>query len=180
MSDNDNSISIYLEDIGKVPLLTADEGKVLAQRIEAGDAEARNELVEANLRLVISIAKKYVGHGVELEDLIQEGNIGLITAAGKFDPSRGRFSTYATFWIRQAMTRYIDEKSRTIRVPAYMSQLFNRISKVEVSLEQELGRAPTVKELAEEMGMSSERVDKIQMFKNQKTISIEALGQIEG
>jgi RNA polymerase primary sigma factor len=164
----------YLKEIGKVPLLTAPEEVRLAKRIEAKDVEAKRQLTEANLRLVVSIAKRYVGRGLLFLDLIQEGNLGLIRAVEKFDYSRGyKFSTYATWWIRQAITRAIADQARTIRVPVHMVETINKLVRIQRQLLQELGREPTVEELAREMGVTSTRVRDIQKTA-QEPISLEA------
>ena len=155
----DDPVRMYLKEIGRVPLLSAEEEVELAQRIEAGDEAAKDKLVEANLRLVVSIAKKYVGRGLTFLDLIQEGNIGLIKAVEKFDYTRGyKFSTYATWWIRQAVTRALADQSRTIRIPVHMVETINKTIRVSRQMLQELGREPKPEELAEEMGMDVERV----------------------
>ena len=144
----------YLHEIGRVPLLTADEEVCLAKRIERHDAEAKRKLTEANLRLVVSIAKRYVGRGIPLLDLIQEGNLGLVRAVEKFDYRRGnKFSTYATWWIRQAITRGIADQSRTIRIPVHMTEKMSGLLRVQRQLTLELGREPTADEVAAEMGV---------------------------
>src|SRR5579875_1477588 len=145
----DDHVRTYLREIGRVPLLTAAEEVELAKRVEAGDDTARRALAEANLRLVVSIAKRYVGRGLHLLDLIQEGNLGLMRAVEKFDYRKGfKFSTYATWWIRQAITRAIADKARTIRVPVHMVETINKLNRIERELLQEMGREPTVEELA--------------------------------
>ncbi|MFQ6057722.1 MAG: RNA polymerase sigma factor RpoD [Anaerolineae bacterium] len=186
--DSDDTISLYLREIGNIPLLTAEEEVRLARRLERGRTArrrltrngydpqererlewevregelARKHLIRANSRLVVSIAKKYVGHGVPFLDLIQEGNLGLIRAVEKFDHRRGyKFSTYATWWIRQAITRALADQARTIRVPVHMSEQINKLTLVSRRLEQELGREPTVQELATEMNMSPRKVERI-------------------
>ena len=154
---------MYLKEIGKVPLLTADEEVELAKRMEEGDVEAKKKLAEANLRLVVSIAKRYVGRGMLFLDLIQEGNLGLIKAVEKFDYKKGyKFSTYATWWIRQAITRAIADQARTIRIPVHMVETINKFVRVQRQLLQELGREPYPEEIAEQMGMPVERVREIQ------------------
>lgn len=158
----DDPVRMYLKEIGRVPLLTAEEEVELAKRIEQGDEEAKRRLSEANLRLVVSIAKRYVGRGMLFLDLIQEGNLGLIKAVEKFDYRKGyKFSTYATWWIRQAITRAIADQARTIRIPVHMVETINKLIRVSRQLLQELGREPTPEEIAEEMNMSEERVREI-------------------
>ncbi|MGN1319308.1 MAG: RNA polymerase sigma factor RpoD [Lachnospirales bacterium] len=155
----DDHVRMYLKEIGKVPLLSAEEEIELAKRIENGDEEAKRKLAEANLRLVVSIAKKYVGRGMLFLDLIQEGNLGLIKAVEKFDYRKGyKFSTYATWWIRQAITRAIADQARTIRIPVHMVETINKLIRVSRQLLQELGREPTDDELAKEMQMPVEKV----------------------
>jgi RNA polymerase primary sigma factor len=155
-------VRMYLKEIGKVDLLSAEEEVSLAERIEAGDAEAKRVLTNANLRLVVSIAKRYVGRGMAFLDLIQEGNLGLLKAVEKFDYTKGyKFSTYATWWIRQAITRAIADQARTIRIPVHMIETINKIMRTTRVLVQELGRDPTTAEIAERMGMSEERVVEI-------------------
>ena len=158
----DDPVRMYLKEIGKVPLLTAQEEIELAKRMEDGDEEAKQKLCEANLRLVVSIAKKYVGRGMLFLDLIQEGNLGLIKAVDKFDWKKGyKFSTYATWWIRQAITRSIADQARTIRIPVHMVETINKLIRVSRQLIQELGREATPEEIAEEMGISEEKVREI-------------------
>ncbi|MCD8096874.1 MAG: sigma-70 family RNA polymerase sigma factor, partial [Lachnospiraceae bacterium] len=158
----EDPVHMYLKEIGKVPLLTAEEEIELAKRMEAGDEEAKKRLAEANLRLVVSIAKRYVGRGMQFLDLIQEGNLGLIKAVEKFDYRKGyKFSTYATWWIRQAITRAIADQARTIRIPVHMVETINKLIHVSRQLLQELGREPTPEEIAEEMNMPVERVREI-------------------
>jgi RNA polymerase primary sigma factor len=158
----DDPVRMYLKEIGKIPLLTADEEIELAQAIEEGDEEAKRKLAEANLRLVVSIAKRYVGRGMLFLDLIQEGNLGLIKAVEKFDYRKGfKFSTYATWWIRQAITRAIADQARTIRIPVHMVETINKLIRVSRQLLQELGREPLPEEIAEEMGLSEDKVREI-------------------
>ena len=158
----DDPVRMYLKEIGKVPLLTAQEEIDLAKRMEAGDEYAKQKLCEANLRLVVSIAKKYVGRGMLFLDLIQEGNLGLIKAVDKLDWTKGyKFSTYATWWIRQAITRSIADQARTIRIPVHMVETINKLIRVSRQLLQEEGREPTPDEIAEEMGISVEKVREI-------------------
>ena len=159
----EDPVRMYLKEIGKVPLLTADEEVELAKRMEAGDMEAKKKLAEANLRLVVSIAKRYVGRGMLFLDLIQEGNLGLIKAVEKFDYKKGyKFSTYATWWIRQAITRAIADQARTIRIPVHMVETINKFVRVQRQLLQELGREPYPEEIAAQMGLPVERVREIQ------------------
>ncbi|MCH4007379.1 MAG: RNA polymerase sigma factor RpoD [Eubacterium sp.] len=169
----DDPVRMYLKEIGKVPLLTADEEVELAKRMEAGDEEAKKKLCEANLRLVVSIAKRYVGRGMLFLDLIQEGNLGLIKAVDKFDYKKGyKFSTYATWWIRQAITRSIADQARTIRIPVHMVETINKLIRVSRTLLQELGREPTPEEISEEMHISVEKVREIQKIA-QEPVSLE-------
>ncbi|MGI6129088.1 MAG: RNA polymerase sigma factor RpoD [bacterium] len=169
----DDPVRMYLKEIGRVPLLTAEEEVDLAERIEAGDMEARRRLAEANLRLVVSIAKRYVGRGMLFLDLIQEGNLGLLKAVEKFDYRKGfKFSTYATWWIRQAITRAIADQARTIRIPVHMVETINRLVRVQRQLLQELGRDPLPEEIAEEMGISVDRVREIMKIA-QEPVSLE-------
>lgn len=169
----DDPVRMYLKEIGKVPLLTADEEVEIAKRIEAGDKKAKRELAEANLRLVVSIAKKYVGRGMLFLDLIQEGNLGLMKAVEKFDYKKGyKFSTYATWWIRQAITRAIADQARTIRIPVHMVETINKLVRVSRQLLQELGRDPLPEEIAEEMEMPVEKVREIMKIA-QEPVSLE-------
>jgi RNA polymerase primary sigma factor len=166
-------VRMYLKEIGRVPLLSAQEEIELAKRIEQGDEEAKRRLAEANLRLVVSIAKRYVGRGMLFLDLIQEGNLGLIKAVEKFDYRKGyKFSTYATWWIRQAITRAIADQARTIRIPVHMVETINKLIRVSRQLLQELGREPTAEEIAAEMDMSPEKVREIQKIA-QEPVSLE-------
>ena len=159
----EDPVRMYLKEIGKVPLLSAEEEVELARRMEIGDQEAKNKLAEANLRLVVSIAKRYVGRGMLFLDLIQEGNLGLIKAVEKFDYRKGyKFSTYATWWIRQAITRAIADQARTIRIPVHMVETINKLNRVEKQLLQEIGRVPTPEEIAAEMNIPVEKVREIQ------------------
>ena len=169
----DDPVRMYLKEIGHVPLLTAEEEVALAQRMEAGDEEARHRLEEANLRLVVSIAKRYVGRGMLFLDLIQEGNLGLLKAVEKFDYSKGyKFSTYATWWIRQAITRAIADQARTIRIPVHMVETINKLVRISRQLLQELGRDPHPEEVAREMGISVARVHEIMKIA-QEPVSLE-------
>ncbi|MGN0824509.1 MAG: RNA polymerase sigma factor RpoD [Candidatus Coproplasma sp.] len=169
----DDPVKMYLKDIGEVPLLSADDEIDLAKRIQEGDEEAKKKLSEANLRLVVSIAKRYVGRGMLFLDLIQEGNIGLMKAVEKFDYEKGfKFSTYATWWIRQAITRAIADQARTIRIPVHMVETINKLTRVSRVLLQTLGREPSPAEIAAEMGVSEERVREIQKIA-QDPVSLE-------
>lgn len=166
-------VRMYLKEIGRVDLLTAEEEVELAKRIKQGDKEAARKLAEANLRLVVSIAKRYVGRGMLFLDLIQEGNMGLIKAVEKFDHEKGfKFSTYATWWIRQAITRAIADQARTIRIPVHMVETINKLIRVQRQLLQELGREPTPEEIGEEMGLSPDKVREIQKIA-QEPVSLE-------
>ena len=158
----DDPVRMYLKDIGKVALLDPEREKELARRMAEGDEKAKDELVQANLRLVVSIAKRYVGKGMFFLDLIQEGNLGLMKAVGKFDFTKGfKFSTYATWWIRQAITRAIADQARTIRIPVHMVETIHKVSRYQRQMLQELGREPTPAEIGEKMGMSAEKVREI-------------------
>ena len=169
----EDPVRMYLKEIGKVPLLTAEEEISLAKRMENGDESAKKRLAEANLRLVVSIAKRYVGRGMLFLDLIQEGNLGLIKAVEKFDYRKGyKFSTYATWWIRQAITRAIADQARTIRIPVHMVETINKLIRVSRQLLQELGREPQPEEIAEEMNMSVDRVREILKI-SQEPVSLE-------
>ncbi len=169
----DDPVRMYLKEIGKVDLLTAEEERELAARMSAGDEEAKQHLTEANLRLVVSIAKRYTGRGLQFLDLIQEGNLGLIKAVDKFDYHKGfKFSTYATWWIRQAITRSIADQARTIRIPVHMVETINKLVRHQRQLLQELGREPEPEEIAERMGISVERVREIQKI-SQIPVSLE-------
>ncbi len=169
----EDPVRMYLKEIGKVPLLTAEEEVELARRMEEGELDARKRLAEANLRLVVSIAKRYVGRGMLFLDLIQEGNLGLIKAVEKFDYHKGyKFSTYATWWIRQAITRAIADQARTIRIPVHMVETINKLIRVQRQLLQELGREPYPEEIAEEMKLPVERVREIQKI-SQEPVSLE-------
>ena len=169
----DDPVRMYLKEIGRVPLLTAEEEVELARRMEAGDERARHRLEEANLRLVVSIAKRYVGRGMLFLDLIQEGNLGLLKAVEKFDYSKGyKFSTYATWWIRQAITRAIADQARTIRIPVHMVETINKYIRISRQLLQELGRDPTPDEVAKHMGLNTARVREIMKIA-QEPVSLE-------
>lgn len=161
----DNSIKIYMREMGQFSMLSADEEVKLAHRIAEGDQSAKNELVEANLRLVVSLARHYQGCGLSYQDLIQEGNIGLIKAAEKFDVSKGfRFSTYASWWIKQALSRAIADQSKTIRIPVHMTENINKFKKIERELLNQLNREPKIKEIADAMGISEKQAKEIQSY----------------
>ena len=169
----DDPVRMYFKEIGKVPLLTADEERELAIRIEQGDEEAKKKLCESNLRLVVSIARRYLNRGLSFLDLIQEGNLGLIKAVEKFDYTKGyKFSTYATWWIRQAITRSIADQARTIRIPVHMVETINKLIRISRQLLQEYGREPTSEEIAEEMGITVEKVREIKKI-SQDPVSLE-------
>ena len=169
----DDPVRMYFKEIGKVPLLTADEERDLAIRIEQGDEEAKKKLCESNLRLVVSIARRYLNRGLSFLDLIQEGNLGLIKAVEKFDYTKGyKFSTYATWWIRQAITRSIADQARTIRIPVHMVETINKLIRISRQLLQEYGREPTSEEIAREMGISVEKVREIKKI-SQDPVSLE-------
>lgn len=162
----DDSVRLYLREIGKIPLLNAKEELELAQRVVAGDQEAKDQMAEANMRLVVSIAKRYVGRGLDLLDLIQEGNTGLLRAVEKFDPDKGfKFSTYATWWIRQAITRAIADQARTIRIPVHMVETINKLLRTQRRLTQELNREPTNEEIAQAMEIEVDKVEHIMKIK---------------
>lgn len=172
-ANTDDPVKMYLKEIGKIPLLSADEERVLAENMERGDVEAKRRLAEANLRLVVSIAKRYVGRGMQFLDLIQEGNSGLMKAVEKFDYKRGfKFSTYATWWIRQAITRAIADQARTIRIPVHMVETINKLVRIERQLIQELGRDPSNEEIANEMGIEIEKVREVRKIA-QEPVSLE-------
>lgn len=169
----DDAVKVFLKDIGRIPLLSADEEMQYARLMSEGDQDAKQKLTEANLRLVVAIAKRYVGRGMQLLDLIQEGNLGLMKAVEKFDYTKGfRFSTYATWWIRQAITRAIADQARTIRIPVHMVETINKLARTNRILVQRLGRDPTPEEIAEEMGLPVERVVEIQRI-SQDPVSLE-------
>lgn len=161
-----DSVRLYLREIGKIPLLTPEEEMDLAQRVVKGEKKAKDKMVEANMRLVVSIAKRYSGRGLDFLDLIQEGNTGLLRAVEKFDPDKGfKFSTYATWWIRQAITRAIADQARTIRIPVHMVETINKVLRVSRKLTQELNREPTVEEIAKEMEMEPEKIEYVMKIK---------------
>jgi RNA polymerase primary sigma factor len=162
----DDSVRLYLREIGKIPLLTSEEELALAHRVVAGEKRAKDKMAEANMRLVVSIAKRYVGRGLDLLDLIQEGNTGLLRAVEKFDPDKGfKFSTYATWWIRQAITRAIADQARTIRIPVHMVETINKLLRTQRRLTQDLNREPTNEEIATEMELDVEKVEHIMKIK---------------
>ncbi len=171
---SDDSVRMYLREIGRITLLTADDEIRLAKRSELGDEVAKKALADANLRLVVSIAKKYIGRGLSLLDLIQEGNVGLLRAVEKFDYRKGfKFSTYATWWIRQAITRAIADQARTIRIPVHMVEMINKLIRIQRQLVQDLGRAPLPEEIAAEMGLPLDKVEHILKI-SQETVSLES------
>lgn len=167
---SDDSVRLYLREIGKIPLLTSEEELALAQKVVAGDKKAKDKMAEANMRLVVSIAKRYSGRGLDFLDLIQEGNTGLLRAVEKFDPDKGfKFSTYATWWIRQAITRAIADQARTIRIPVHMVETINKLLRTQRRMTQELNREPTIEELAKELEMEPEKVEYVIKIKQDIT-----------
>ena len=167
---SDDSVRLYLREIGKIPLLNSEEELALAQRVVAGDKKAKDKMAEANMRLVVSIAKRYSGRGLDFLDLIQEGNTGLLRAVEKFDPDKGfKFSTYATWWIRQAITRAIADQARTIRIPVHMVETINKLLRTQRRMTQELNREPTIDELAAELEMEPEKVEYVIKIKQDIT-----------
>lgn len=167
---SDDSVRLYLREIGKIPLLSAEEELALAQRVVAGEKKAKDKMAEANMRLVVSIAKRYSGRGLDFLDLIQEGNTGLLRAVEKFDPDKGfKFSTYATWWIRQAITRAIADQARTIRIPVHMVETINKLLRTQRRMTQELNREPTIEELAKELEMEPEKVEYVMKIKQDIT-----------
>jgi len=167
---SDDSVRMYLREIGKIPLLSSEEEIALAHRIEKGDQKAKDKMAEANMRLVVSIAKRYSGRGLDFLDLIQEGNTGLLRAVEKFDVSKGfKFSTYATWWIRQAITRAIADQSRTIRIPVHMVETINKLLRTQRRMTQELNREPTIEELSKELEMEPEKIEYIIKIKQDIT-----------
>ena len=167
---SDDSVRLYLREIGKIPLLNAEEELALAQRVVAGEKQAKDKMAEANMRLVVSIAKRYSGRGLDFLDLIQEGNTGLLRAVEKFDPDKGfKFSTYATWWIRQAITRAIADQARTIRIPVHMVETINKLLRTQRRMTQELNREPTIEELAKELEMEPEKVEYVMKIKQDIT-----------
>ncbi len=167
---SDDSVRLYLREIGKIPLLNAEEELELAQKVVAGDKKAKDKMAEANMRLVVSIAKRYSGRGLDFLDLIQEGNTGLLRAVEKFDPDKGfKFSTYATWWIRQAITRAIADQARTIRIPVHMVETINKLLRTQRRMTQELNREPTIEELGKELEMEPEKVEYVMKIKQDIT-----------
>lgn len=167
---SDDSVRLYLREIGKIPLLSSEEELALAQKVVAGDKKAKDKMAEANMRLVVSIAKRYSGRGLDFLDLIQEGNTGLLRAVEKFDPDKGfKFSTYATWWIRQAITRAIADQARTIRIPVHMVETINKLLRTQRRMTQELNREPTIEELAKELEMEPEKVEYVMKIKQDIT-----------
>lgn len=167
---SDDSVRLYLREIGKIPLLNAEEELALAQRVVAGEKKAKDKMAEANMRLVVSIAKRYSGRGLDFLDLIQEGNTGLLRAVEKFDPDKGfKFSTYATWWIRQAITRAIADQARTIRIPVHMVETINKLLRTQRRMTQDLNREPTIEELAKELEMEPEKVEYVMKIKQDIT-----------
>ena len=167
---SDDSVRLYLREIGKIPLLNGEEELALAQRVVAGDKKAKDKMAEANMRLVVSIAKRYSGRGLDFLDLIQEGNTGLLRAVEKFDPDKGfKFSTYATWWIRQAITRAIADQARTIRIPVHMVETINKLLRTQRRMTQELNREPTIEELAKELEMEPDKVEYVIKIKQDIT-----------
>lgn len=163
---SDDSVRLYLREIGKIPLLSADEELELAQKVVEGDKRAKDKMAEANMRLVVSIAKRYSGRGLDFLDLIQEGNTGLLRAVEKFDPDKGfKFSTYATWWIRQAITRAIADQARTIRIPVHMVETINKLLRTQRRMTQELNREPSIEELAKELDMEPDKVEYVMKIK---------------
>ena len=176
----DDSVRLYLREIGKIPLLTPEEEAELAQRIVKGDKKAKDKMVESNMRLVVSIAKRYGGRGLDFLDLIQEGNTGLLRAVEKFDPDKGfKFSTYATWWVRQAITRAIADQARTIRIPVHMVETINKVLRTTRKLTSELNREPTNEEIAEALGMDADKIDYVMRIK-QDIASLDASVGREG
>ena len=176
----DDSVRLYLREIGKIPLLTPEEEADLAERIVKGDKKAKDKMVESNMRLVVSIAKRYGGRGLDFLDLIQEGNTGLLRAVDKFDPAKGfKFSTYATWWVRQAITRAIADQARTIRIPVHMVETINKVLRTTRKLTAELNREPTNEEIAKELGLEPEKVDYVMRIK-QDIASLDASVGREG
>ena len=176
----DDSVRLYLREIGKIPLLTPEEEADLADRIVKGDKAAKDKMVESNMRLVVSIAKRYGGRGLDFLDLIQEGNTGLLRAVEKFDPAKGfKFSTYATWWVRQAITRAIADQARTIRIPVHMVETINKVLRTTRKLTTELNREPTNEEIAEELGLEPEKIDYVMRIK-QDIASLDASVGREG
>ncbi len=178
---SDDSVRLYLREIGKIPLLNSEQELELAQKVVAGDKRAKDKMAEANMRLVVSIAKRYSGRGLDLLDLIQEGNTGLLRAVEKFDPDKGfKFSTYATWWIRQAITRAIADQARTIRIPVHMVETINKLLRTQRRMTQELNREPSIEELAKELEMEPEKVEYVIKIKQDITSLDAGVGRDEG
>ena len=178
---SDDSVRLYLREIGKIPLLNSEEELALAQRVVAGDKKAKDQMAEANMRLVVSIAKRYSGRGLDFLDLIQEGNTGLLRAVEKFDPDKGfKFSTYATWWIRQAITRAIADQARTIRIPVHMVETINKLLRTQRRMTQDLNREPTTDELAAELEMEPEKVEYVMKIKQDITSLDAGAGRDDG
>lgn len=178
---SDDSVRLYLREIGKIPLLNAEEELALAQKVVAGDKKAKDQMAEANMRLVVSIAKRYSGRGLDFLDLIQEGNTGLLRAVEKFDPDKGfKFSTYATWWIRQAITRAIADQARTIRIPVHMVETINKLLRTQRRMTQDLNREPTIEELAHELEMEPEKVEYVIKIKQDITSLDAGVGRDDG
>ncbi|MGB3023928.1 MAG: RNA polymerase sigma factor RpoD [Candidatus Saccharimonadales bacterium] len=178
---SDDSVRLYLREIGKIPLLNSEEELALAQRVVAGDKKAKDQMAEANMRLVVSIAKRYSGRGLDFLDLIQEGNTGLLRAVEKFDPDKGfKFSTYATWWIRQAITRAIADQARTIRIPVHMVETINKLLRTQRRMTQDLNREPTIDELAKELEMEPDKVEYVIKIKQDITSLDAGVGRDDG
>lgn len=178
---SDDSVRLYLREIGKIPLLNAQEELELAQRVVQGDKKAKDQMAEANMRLVVSIAKRYSGRGLDFLDLIQEGNTGLLRAVEKFDPDKGfKFSTYATWWIRQAITRAIADQARTIRIPVHMVETINKLLRTQRRMTQDLNREPTIEELAAELEMEPDKVEYVMKIKQDITSLDAGVGRDDG
>ncbi len=178
---SDDSVRLYLREIGKIPLLNAEEELALAQKVVSGDKKAKDQMAEANMRLVVSIAKRYSGRGLDFLDLIQEGNTGLLRAVEKFDPDKGfKFSTYATWWIRQAITRAIADQARTIRIPVHMVETINKLLRTQRRMTQDLNREPTIEELAKELEMEPEKVEYVMKIKQDITSLDAGVGRDDG
>ena len=178
---SDDSVRLYLREIGKIPLLSSEEELELAQRVVAGDKKAKDQMAEANMRLVVSIAKRYSGRGLDFLDLIQEGNTGLLRAVEKFDPDKGfKFSTYATWWIRQAITRAIADLARTIRIPVHMVETINKLLRTQRRMTQDLNREPTIEELAKELEMEPDKVEYVIKIKQDITSLDAGVGRDDG
>lgn len=178
---SDDSVRLYLREIGKIPLLNSEDELALAQRVVAGDKKAKDQMAEANMRLVVSIAKRYSGRGLDFLDLIQEGNTGLLRAVEKFDPDKGfKFSTYATWWIRQAITRAIADQARTIRIPVHMVETINKLLRTQRRMTQDLNREPTIEELAKELEMEPDKVEYVIKIKQDITSLDAGVGRDDG